>query len=98
MVTVEEIKAKVSSNPRWAERAILVIYEYQTREEQVVGETQENNGVGFNGVDAFILSSFATQIATGRTLSPKQLAIAYRKLPKYAGQLVKVAEAKASAA
>jgi hypothetical protein len=72
----------------WASRAITLLYGFQTATEQEAQATAERNGAGFNGTDAFILSSFAEQIAKGRTLSPKQLAIAYKKLPKYAGQVV----------
>lgn len=81
------IAHKLGSDSRWAERAITVLYGFQTEDEQVSNATKERNGAGFNGTDAFILSSFAEQIARGRTLSPKQQAIAFRKLPKYAGQI-----------
>jgi hypothetical protein len=37
-----------------------------------------------------MLTSFAKQIARGRTLSEKQLSIAHRRLPKYAGQLAQI--------
>lgn len=40
-------------------KAVVKIWEYQTADEQRVGETKEHNGVGFNGTDAHILSSFA---------------------------------------
>ena len=43
---------------------------------------------GFNGTDANILSSFAEQLLKGRTLSAKQLAIAFKKLPKYSRQVI----------
>jgi hypothetical protein len=46
------------------------------------------NGVGFNGTDATILSSFADQINRGRTLSPNAVAIAFKKLPKYSRQVI----------
>ena len=93
------IKENVSSNPIWAERAIVALWRYQTAHEQIAGETNVKNGVGFNGNDAYILTSFAEQInrkerqgvPAGRRLSPKQLVIAYKKLPKYAKQLFKIA-------
>lgn len=94
MITKSEIKQKVSSNPAWATRAIEVLFEYQTSSEQEYELTEERNGVGFNAVDAEILSSFAKQILQGRKLTYKQLTIAYKALPKYAGQLLRIAETK----
>ena len=82
------VSHKLATSPKWAERAITVLYGYQTSEEQEAGATKLQNGAGFNGTDAFILSSFANQLEKGRTLSPKQLAIAHKKLPKYRGQIV----------
>jgi hypothetical protein len=81
------VKNKLATNPAWATRAIVKLYELQTADEQISQTTTNVNGVGFNGTDATILSSFAEQILKGRTLSPKQLAIAYKKLPKYSRQI-----------
>jgi hypothetical protein len=85
---VTYVKNQLSTNPAWAQRAIVKLWERQTADEQAAQNTGHNNGVGFNGTDAFILSSFAEQINKGRTLSPKQLAIAFRKLPKYSKQII----------
>ena len=82
------VSHKLGTDAQWASRAITVLYAFQTADEQEAGSTKEHNGAGFNGTDAFILSSFAQQVAKGRTLSAKQLAIAYRKLPKYQRQVV----------
>jgi hypothetical protein len=88
--TKEMIQSKITTNPTWATRAILTIYARQTADEQATESTNHRNGQGFTGSDADILSSFAKQIQSGHTLSQKQLALAYKKLYKYAGQLVKV--------
>lgn len=90
-LTTDAIRSKVSTDQRWAERAILALYRRQTQSEQAARITNELNHIGFNGIDAEILSSFAEQLLRGRTLSHKQLAIAYRKLPKYAKQLLAIA-------
>ena len=82
------VSHKLGTDAQWASRAITVLYGFQTADEQEAGSTKEHNGAGFNGTDAFILSSFAQQVAKGRTLSAKQLAIAFRKLPKYSRQVV----------
>lgn len=86
--TVAFIKTQLGTNPAWATRAIVKLHEMQTFDEQNSQMTKESNGVGFNGTDATILSSFADQINRGRTLSPKQLAIAFKKLPKYSRQVI----------
>jgi hypothetical protein len=57
-------------------------------DEQITGQTANTNGVGFNGLDSVILSSFAEQLLKGRSLTVKQLAIAYKKLPKYSRQVI----------
>jgi hypothetical protein len=77
------LKNQLATNPAWAIKALVKLYTYQTACEQAVGHTEENNGVGFSGVDSEILSSFAVQINKGRTLSPKQMAIVYHRLPRY---------------
>lgn|SRR5574344_942132 len=86
------VKQMLASNPAWAVRGLLKIYEFQTEAEQRVGETTEDNGVGFSGCDAHILSSFADQIKNGRQMSEKQLAIIYKKMPRYSRQLVNIVE------
>ncbi len=86
------VKQMLASNPAWAVRGLLKIYEFQTEAEQRVGETTEDNGVGFSGCDAHILSSFADQIKNGRQMSAKQLAIIYKKMPRYSRQLVNIVE------
>ena len=90
--TITEIKEKlVAGKPEWIERAVIAIFEKQTIDEQSAETTSHKNGIGFNGVDAFILSSFAKQLKKGRHLSTKQFAIAQKKMPKYAKQLVRIA-------
>ena len=88
MELIDYIKNQLETNPAWASRAILKLYECQTMDEQVTGQTANNNGVGFNGLDSVILSSFAQQLLKGRTLTAKQLAIAHKKLPKYGKQVM----------
>lgn len=76
-------------------KAVVKIWEYQTADEQRVGETKEHNGVGFNGLDANILSSFAEFYKRTGFLTPKQIVIARKKMMKYAGQLCRIANGQA---
>lgn len=95
--TKEEIQDLLQTNDATLERGLMRIYDFQTRTEQLVGHTRDHNGVGFNGVDGELLSSFAefmikrTSLPFGQRLSTKQKMWARKKMKKYAGQLVKVA-------
>ena len=92
-LTKAEIKKKITTDRKWTERAVVAIYERQTADEQQDGETRHNNKVGFSGPDAYILSEFARWLNSGKHLSQKQLALAQKRIGKYAGQLLLIAEA-----
>jgi hypothetical protein len=89
------LRKKLATNEAWAIRGLTVIFDYQTAEEQNAEATMLHNGVGFTGADGEILSSFAKQIRAGRKMSEKQMALIFKKMPKYAKQLDAVAQAKA---
>jgi len=98
--TKKEIKEMLKSDDAAVCRGILAIYNMQTIDEQATEHTHYHNGVGFNGIDAKILSSFAKQIQSWRVekkykrpLSEKQMTYARKKIVKYAGQLVSIANA-----
>jgi len=82
-ITKDFIKNQLATNPTWAVKALVKIYERQTIDEQNSQSTKENNGIGFKGLDANILSSFAEQVNKGRNLSVKQMTIVYKKMPRY---------------
>lgn len=89
--TVEEIKELIKTSDKMVARSVVKLYELQTASEQAAQETHERNGVGFNGIDAAILSSFAQWYKSNGYLSPRQTALARKKLYKYSGQLVRIA-------
>ena len=89
--TPAEIKAKISSDDRWATRALLSIYENQTSEEQSSQSTIEDNGIGFNGTDAEFLSSIAQGVLRYGQPTPRQMPHVRKKMPKYANQLFAIA-------
>ena len=80
-------KKQLASNSNWALRGLVRIYERQTMDEQASKVTRETNGVGFSGIDAEILSSFAEQYQRRGSLSEKQMTILYKKMPRYWKQL-----------
>lgn len=90
---IAHLKQMLSINARWAKAGCQRIYQYQTSEEQSVGQTRIHNNVGFSGADAEILSSFAEQINAGTFVgSPRQMEILFKKMPKYAKQLDGIAQ------
>ena len=89
--TKDEIKDLLRNNDSAIIRGLKALYNLQTKIEQNTNSTQENNGVGFNGADASILSDFAKQYIERNFLSKKQLDITRTKILKYAGQLARIA-------
>jgi hypothetical protein len=76
------------ANPAYLEHAITIVHSHQTAQEQTTECTVEQNGTGWNGADAYIMSEFAMWIARGRHLSPKQTALALKKMRKYSRQVI----------
>jgi len=89
--TIEEIKNLLLNNNLFVCKATVKIFEKQTEDEQAADGTSYSNGIGFNGVDAFIMSRFAKFYMDKGYLTTKQLAIAKRKIQKYAKQLTTIA-------
>lgn len=87
---VDLFRTKLSSNKQWALRGLKVIYDNQTADEKRDSDTKHNNNIGFTSSDALFLSSLAQQYERKGDLSDKQMAILYKKMPKYAGQLLKM--------
>jgi len=88
----EFVRTKLSTDSKWAQAALLKIFEFQTEDEQTMEVTCNFNGVGFTGVDGEILSSFAKQYKTRGFLSPKQMNIVHKKMPKYWKQIISISD------
>lgn len=91
--TEEEIKELVQTNDKVLYGALRKLYAEQTVDEKADGDTKYHNGVGFNGVDAKIMSSFAEFLKRTGFLTEKQKAVARKKLVKYNKQLTRLANA-----
>lgn len=91
--TEDEIKNLIQVNDKVLYGALKKLYACQTTEEQNDKETHEQNGKGFNGVDAPILSSFCEFLNKTGFLTPKQKVLARKKLVKYNKQLTALANA-----
>jgi hypothetical protein len=88
--TKTDVQNLLATNDTAVIKGMLRIYAKQTSDEKQVEETREFNGVGFNGLDGKIMSSFSTFYSKNKYLSPKQMKIARNKMKKYAGQLIKI--------
>lgn len=90
--TKEEIKALLVKSDAAVIRGLIRIHGFQTAEEQSSGQTVEDNGLGFNALDAEFMTEMVIFHKHHGYLTVKQLAIVRKKLLKYAGQLVKIAK------
>ena len=95
MYTKDFIAEMMMSNDRWLIRGMCAIALKQTADEMENLSTSHSNGVGFNKVDAPILTNLATQIKQDRYLTLRQLNVARHRMLKYASQLARIANAKA---
>jgi hypothetical protein len=86
----EFLRGKLGTEKVWALKGLTTIYDNQTADEKAVGDTCKYNDIGFTGADGFILSSFAEQYLKKGYLSPKQMTILYKKMPKYWKQIMAV--------
>lgn len=103
--TKQEIIALLNKNPKAIARALVVLNERQTTDEQISEATINQNGRGFTLADARMGTSMANYYTKFGRLSEKQLD--YWKKPnvngiprinKYAGQLLLIATEKANLA
>ena len=75
-------------NDKAVERAILLIYSFQTEEEKYAEMTGIKNNKGFNMYDAEVMSSMAKQLQKGIHLTCKQMYVARPKIQKYTKQIL----------
>lgn len=89
--TEDEIVIYIQKNDKVLYGALRKLYDCQTEDEQNSGEAHHKNGVGFSGVDAEILTSFAEFLNKTGFLTGKQKTICRKKLVKYKKQLTRLA-------
>jgi hypothetical protein len=90
-ISKKELKTYIQTRlheDKQAIRTLILIFSKQTRDEQQTEQTTIHNNIGFTGVDAEILSSFAKQYQTRHFLSPKQLIVLKRIIAKYWQQVI----------
>ena len=62
-LTKEYIKELLLTSDKAVKRGVLRIYEFQTQDEQEAQTTKLNNGVGFNGADAYFIACIALWVS-----------------------------------
>ena len=65
--TKAEIRANLEASDKWLCHGLIAIFNKQTEDEKQDGRTSHDNGIGFNGVDAEILSNALAGLSAGRT-------------------------------
>lgn len=86
---IATLKRQLSTREQRAMLALQRLYGFQTEDEKSSGETKHHNLRGFDSVDGRIMTSLAKQLQEKGSLSEKQIQILFKRIPKYAGQLVK---------
>lgn len=84
----EYLKSLLQRNDKALTRALTLIYQNQTFEEQNTGILKEKNGRGFTRIDSEFLTSLAIKVKHSQELSPREWAILRNKMPKYWRQLM----------
>ena len=92
--TKEYIQEKLTTDTRWVERALVVLHDRQTAEEQENQATHNRNGRGFNGRDAGYLSYCAEWVKKGNHISGKHAENCGKSLKKYWRQILEEIEVK----
>lgn len=85
------IREMLEANDTAVVRGLVRIHSFQTGDEKLSGQTTEENGVGWNGVDAEYMTSLHDYFRANGYLTPGQMAYARKKILKYSGQLAKIA-------
>lgn len=89
--TNDEIKNLLENNDTMVIRSLIQLYNKQEEAEKEMYQTKFDNGVGFNGVDAKILTGIAKFYLQHKRMSPKQISLVRSRIMKYSNQLTKIA-------
>jgi hypothetical protein len=105
--TEAKVLLMLSTDDRWVERALVMLYRRQTEYEKQKDTTRVKNTIGFQRGDDETMSPLARKIEAGGKLSEMELAYVRRPwhrgatpiptIAKYRGQIVDMLEAAAKA-
>ena len=88
LATSDEVKEAIQTDDKYCIGALLMLYSFQTPDEQKVNSTAHDNGAGFNSTDAYVMSDISKWYLNKGYLTDKQVAFARTKILKYHTQLV----------
>lgn len=74
-------------NPEDVLNSLLLLYQFQTQDEKINDSTFHRNGVGFNSIDAPVLTSISKQLLKRGTITQSQYDLICALLPKYTNQI-----------
>lgn len=86
------LKDLLQRNNKALIKALLLIYDRQTEEEKHISESIQDNSIGFNKYDTYILTYYAKSILEGGLLSPEDVYVIRAKMPKYWKQLMNISK------
>lgn len=90
----DQIKYLILTNESVLYSCLKNLYDCQTEEEKAIGNTQEENGIGFNAYDAPFLSAMIKDLDKYGHLTYGQREKTKHILQKYSKQLVKMANSR----
>lgn len=85
-----EIKEMLLYNNSALMKSLLLLYEYQTEEEKIIGESCSKNNVGFNKYDSTILTKYSKEIKDKGGLYKNQIKELRKRILKYNKQITKI--------
>lgn len=88
------LKNLLRTNDQALMKAIVTIYDNQTADEKLTGESKEYNGIGFNRFDSEKMSRIAAKLKHEKQISQSDLAEARYAMPKYWKQLMVISKRK----
>jgi hypothetical protein len=86
------MKAMLATDDRWAIRALLVVYSFQTPSERKNHISIEENVSGFSKFDAQCLTRLAIKAKRGSKLSTDEIKKLKTIMPKYAVQVANASD------
>ena len=99
------LRHKLATDASWAAKGCVKIHDLQTESEKSIGDTTDDNGIGFSGYDARGMSYLAEWIKKATTKpgrwrrtftnaidQPKSIRKIHKIMPKYANQLRQIAD------
>jgi hypothetical protein len=81
------IKSMIAVSDKWALRALMLVYDNQTSDEQRGRYVDRINGIGFTKSDARLMSVFA-QLHKDKGLTENQITQVKLRMPKYWRQVL----------